>query len=163
MSSLNNTATIRLDAQAAQLNQVGLTIKKRFYQILWTCLSFNIVSTYTREAHIDRGRGYSIVKHIHLAYLSYTLSSQLMAKSMHNGTDTCIGLSAAITSYSDVSTVTISGISMSLSFWALSPCESNCSSAQDKLKRSTVETNNCHHYTRYSQSIKTKKKITLAA
>lgn len=78
-----------------------------------------------------------IIKYIHLVYLSYTLSSQLMARSMHSGTDTCVGLSAAIISYSDVSTVTISGMSISLSFCARSPCESNCSNAVERLNMST--------------------------
>lgn len=79
-------------------------------------------------------------------YLSYTLSNQLMAKSMHNGTDTCAGLSAAITSYSDVSTVTISGMSISLSFCARSPCESNCSNAVERLNMSTEMTKNEHKH-----------------
>jgi len=60
-----------------------------------------------------------------------------MARSMHSGMDTCVVLSAAITSYSDVSTVTMSGMSISLSFCARSPCESNCSSAVERLNMST--------------------------
>lgn len=61
-----------------------------------------------------------------------------MAKSMHNGTDTCVGLSAVITSYRDVKTVTMSGMSISLSFCARSPCESNCSNAVERLNMSTA-------------------------
>lgn len=76
------------------------------------------------------------------AHLSYTLRSQLMAKSMHKGTDTCVGLSAVITSYRDVKTVTMSGMSISLSFCARSPCESNCSNAVERLNMSTVNKKN---------------------
>lgn len=61
-----------------------------------------------------------------------------MAKSMHKGTDTCVGLSAVITSYRDVKTVTMSGMSISLSFCARSPCESNCSNAVERLNMSTA-------------------------
>jgi len=71
-----------------------------------------------------------------------------MARSMHNGTDTCVVLSAAITSYSDVSTVTMSGMSISLSFCARSPCESNCSSAVERLNMSTETAREEHVYVR---------------
>lgn len=63
-----------------------------------------------------------------------------MARSMHRGTDTCAGFSAAIPSYSDVSTVIMSGMSISLSFCARSPCESNCANAVARLNMSTKTT-----------------------
>ena len=65
-----------------------------------------------------------------------------MARSRQSGTLTRLGLSAAVYSQREVRTVTISGMSINLSFCARKPCESNDSRAADRLRRSTRNRNN---------------------